>query len=136
MFRSKWRIVLGAALVLALAPGLSGCGGGIAAQVLKVTAAAILPDRWTSGGGLITLLADVVGDGIVREVKAWIRKLGSDDVSEVVLTPNTEGQYEATFTAENGSEINPQDYAVTVTATDTIGNTATDSVQVEVPPTE
>jgi len=137
MFTCKFRMVIGVLLILALVPGLSGCGGSLGAQLLKVTAAAILPDSWTSAGGFVKILADVVGDGIVREVRALIRKLGSDEVTSVPLVLDKDGQYSATIQMDVPADgSSPQDYTVTVTATDVAGQSASDSVAVEVPPAE
>lgn len=133
---SKFRLMVGVLLILALLPGLSGCGGALGARLLRVTASAIMPHDWTPSGGLIEILADVVADGIIREVRALIRKLGSNETITVPLVLGSDGKYTVTVPIEAAEGSSPEDYTVTVTATDLTGQSASDSVAVEVPPAE
>lgn len=138
MLSHRLRITAGVILMLVLITQMSGCGGGAIAGLmsfLEITkATTIIPDDWTSDGGIIKILADIAGDGI-REVRAFIKRLGDSDAKPIVLTLNSKGEYEGTYEAEaNTSSTEPDTYSVVVTATDDTGTAvASDPVSFEVP---
>ncbi len=135
MHNARNRIYVGILALLVAAVVISGCGGGVIDGLLQIAdVSALLPDKWTSAGGLVTVVADVVGG--VEKVVALVKRLDGSNSTPVTLTPNANGQYQGTFQAgANTSAAGSVTYSVTVTATDSSGNTASSTpVQVNVPP--
>lgn len=138
MRRKSHRVVATMVVITFACSLVAGCGGGgWLGQMFKVAhTSAFLPSDWSAKGGLVKILADVTGYTTIQKVIALIKKLGSSDSHEVVLTANSEGKFEGAFTAaENTSTQSTEQYSVVVTATDASGQTAqSDEVKVEVPP--
>jgi hypothetical protein len=138
MFLTRSRTTVLAVTAFLLVTMLTGCGGGLAA-LLKITGAtALLPDRWTSHGGIVKILVNIISDSIIDKVVARIKHEASSAVTEVILTRNADGQYEGSFSAPaNTDPVAPETYTAVVEASDTAGNTATsEPVTVEVPPAQ
>lgn len=136
MFHIKRRLT-SAVILMVVVTLMSGCGGGMASVLSVARAAAILPDRWVPKGNMITILADVIGDGI-REVRALIKKYNSSEVVPIILTRNSSGQYEGAVAVDESPVVgDPVTYSVVVTATDTTGNTdSSNTVSFDVPSTD
>ncbi|MCE5315536.1 MAG: hypothetical protein ABFD49_09575 [Armatimonadota bacterium] len=114
----RWLRLIGIVLVLAfMTSSLSGCGGAVAATVLRIAAVRAL----ISDGNLVKIIADIItGKALASTVAEIISPSGG--VTRVTLALNEEsGAYECTYTDEAATE----DYSVEVTATDTTGKTAT-----------
>lgn len=138
MPKLRSRIIITVVLTLVITTMLAGCGGGMLGTVLKITGAtAVLSDELSSSSSIIRILADVTGEGI-KKVIAYIKKLNDDDPSPIVLEEVAPGTFEGTFEAEEGSSTGqPDEYSITVKATDTAGNQAvSEPISVEVPPTD
>lgn len=140
MLLSRIRIAFGFILFLVLLTQLSGCGGGAASGIKSMVAItnamALIPDDWDFNGGKIKILADIVGDGI-KEVRAFIKRLGSNETEPIILTLNDKGEYEGAYEAEaNPNSTEPDEYSVTVTATDVSNTTDSEKVTFEVPASE
>ncbi len=138
MFTRTLRVTLAVVLVLAVTLGVPGCGGGILGQMLRVTAVrAFVPSSWSSSGGMVKILADISGYTAVTKVIAMVKKIGDTEARLVELTPTSDGKFEGAFQAEeNASPAAPEEYTVTVTATDGGSTAQSEPVSVEVPPTE
>lgn len=134
MILRKWRIIAGVITLMMMVTFMSGCGGAVA-NLMKVTAAvAVLKDDFSTHS-LINILADVSGYTSIQKAIAVIKKIGSTDTTEIELTRNSDGTYEATVPVD--SNVSAQEYTVTVTAiADTGASAQSDTVAVEVPPVE
>ena len=116
---------------------LGGCGGGLLGSVLKITgAAALVSDDWSHRGGLVRILADITGYSLIERAIALVKNEATHEVIEVVLVQTAAGTFEGAYVAEENSDpIDPTEYTVVVTATDTTGDTAaSEPVEFEVPP--
>lgn len=140
MLSCRIRIIFGVIFLLTVLIQMSGCGGGAVSGIRNMVAitkaVALIPDDWSSSGGMIKILADITGDGI-REVRAFIKKLGSSETEPIILTLNDKGEYEGEYKAEeNPNSAEPDKYSVVVTATDVSNTTDSEKVSFEVPASE
>ena len=135
MFSINRRIIPCIIVMLVLISSLSGCGGGVM-SLIKVTAArAILPDKWIAQDSIVTILADVIGNGI-KQVIAQIKKSGSSNTSPITLTLNDQGKYVGDYKPDTTGTAETTTYSVVVTATDASGNVASSTpTTFDVPPT-
>lgn len=138
MHDRKPRAIVALALVLAAILTVAGCGGGVIAQVLRINSARALVDTdWSSSGGWVKILADITGYSAITDVIAIVKKIGSSETQQIKLVSNAQGQFEGVFRAEeNTSPTAPEEYTVTITATDGATTAESRPVTVEVPPAE
>lgn len=136
----RLRVPAYAAVLLALVVMLPGCGGasGMASVLKVIGVSALVPDDWSSRGGLVRIIADVISGESLLKVVAKVISHSSPHPIEVILTRNAEGKYEGEIEiTENPNETTPIVYTTIVEAQDVVGNTAESApVSVEVPPAE
>lgn len=139
MLTNYKRILLTTVAVVLVCTMITGCGGGglLGSMLRIVGAAALVPDDWSSRGGVVRILADITGVTAVQRVIALVKHKDDPIPVHVELTLNDEGKYEGAYLAqENEDPVAADNYTVVVTATDAAGATAeSNPIEFEVPPT-